>query len=91
MEISPERPLVRKQSIRRRKPRFILPQTLLSSDTKEEISSGEACLLLADSSDLPHSVPNDDRASPSLAGVAADTLAWTDGSGHHGPWGTFTP
>ena len=23
--------------------------------------------------------------------LAADTLAYTDGSGHNGPWGTFTP
>ena len=35
--------------------------------TEEEISSGKACLLLADPSDLPHRVPNDNRASPSLA------------------------
>jgi hypothetical protein len=36
--------------------------------TRAEISSGKACLLLVDPSDLPHSVRNDNWASPSLAG-----------------------
>jgi len=36
--------------------------------TAVEISSGKACLLLADPPDLPCSVPNDYWASPSLAG-----------------------
>jgi hypothetical protein len=36
--------------------------------TDAEISSGKACLLLVDPSDLPHSVRNVNWASPSLAG-----------------------
>jgi hypothetical protein len=36
--------------------------------TTAEISSGKAYLLLADSSDLPWQRPNDNGASPSLAG-----------------------
>ena len=43
--------------------------------TRAEISSGKACLLLADPSDLPYSVPNDNRASPSLAGLPNAEMA----------------
>jgi len=43
--------------------------------TKTEISSGKACLLLADPPDLPRSIPNDHRASPSLAGWPNTAMA----------------
>ena len=36
--------------------------------TQAETSSGKTRLLLADSADLPHNGPNDNWASPSLAG-----------------------
>jgi hypothetical protein len=37
--------------------------------TGSETSRGKTCLLLPDASDLPCGVPNDYRASPSLAGL----------------------
>jgi hypothetical protein len=44
--------------------------------TRAEISSGKAWLLLVDPSDLPRSVPNDNRASPSLAGLPNAATAY---------------
>ena len=49
--------------------RGIAPLVVRCVRTRAEISSGKTRLLLADPSDLPPSVPNDYRASPSLAGL----------------------